>query len=159
MTVEEKYAQTIAIVYPAVAPSEVYNLPTDPNIRTHVTLNTLGEMTEIGFTKDQVISALQAIEWSPIDDIEVKGLELFGPENDFLVLEIDSPSLQRNWKLVTESLNSSGIQTLDKYPSYRPHITLMEAYKAELPIPAFLPSVIKVGFPQLWWGNETILLK
>lgn len=158
MSVEDKYAQTIAIVYPAVAPSEAYNLPTDRTIKTHVTVSLLGEIPEVDFTKEELIEALRNIEWQTISDAEVEGLELFGIKNDFLVMLLQSPSLQRNWMSVNETLNRSGIPILDKYPSYRPHITLMENYEEALPTPEFLPPVIKVGFPELWWGTEAIPL-
>lgn len=158
MSVEDKYAQTIAIVYPAIAPSDAYNLPTDRSIKTHVTVSLLGEISEVDFTKEELIAALRSIHWQVVSDAEVENLELFGIKNDFLVMVLRSPSFQSNWKQVNETLTRSGLVSLDKYPNYRPHITLMENYEDALPIPAFLPPVIKVGFPELWWGTETIPL-
>lgn len=158
MSAEDKYAQTIAVVYPAIAPSDAYNIPTDRTIKTHVTISLLGEVSEVNFTKEEVITALKDIDWQETSDISVDRLELFGPKKDFLVMVLDAPSLQRNWESVTTALSLAGIDVLDKYPTYRPHITLMENYEEDLPTPEFLPPVIKVGFPQLWWGTEAIML-
>jgi 2'-5' RNA ligase len=160
MSVEDKYAQTIAIVYPAIAPSgDAYNIPIDRTIKTHVTVSLLGEIPEVDFTKEELITALRSIDWQETSDISVDKLELFGPKNDFLVMVLNAPSLQRNWESVNASLSSAGVGVLDKYPTYRPHITLMENYEEALPTPAFLPHTIKVGFPELWWGTETIPLR
>lgn len=159
MSVEDKYEQTIAVVYPAIAPSDAYNIPTDRTIKTHVTISLLGAISEVDFTKEEVITALQNIDWQETSDISVDKLELFGPKKDFLVMVLKAPSLQRNWESVNNALSLAGIDVLDTYPTYRPHITLMENYEEALPAPDFLPPVIKVGFPQLWWGNEVILLQ
>jgi 2'-5' RNA ligase len=159
MCVEDKYAQTIAIVYPAIAPSDAYNLPTDRAIKTHVTVSLLGEISEAEFSKEDLIITLRNIEWETVEAAEVEKLELFGINNDFLVLLLNSPSLQNNWKRVNEALTTAGITSLDKYPTYRPHITLMENFEDTLPTPSPLPPVVKVGFPELWWGNEAIPLK
>lgn len=159
MSIEDKYTQTIAIVYPAVAPSDAYNIPTDREIKTHVTISTLGETSQVDFTKEELIEVLQNIEWQETSDISVDKLELFGPKKNFLVMLLNAPSLQRNWESVTTALSFAGIDALDKYPTYRPHITLMENYEGALPTPEFLPPVIKIGFPQLWWGTEVILLR
>lgn len=159
MWVEDKYAQTIAIVYPAVAPSDAYSLPTDRTIKTHVTISVLGETSEAEFSKEDLIATLRSIEWEIVEGVEVEKLELFGINSDFLVLLLNSPSLQNNWKRVNEALTTAGITSLDKYPTYRPHITLMENYEGPLLTPEFLPHVVKVGFPELWWGNEAIPLR
>jgi 2'-5' RNA ligase len=158
MRIEDKYAQTISIVYPAVAPSDAYNIPTDRTIKTHITISILGEISEMGCTKEELVKTLRNIPWEVVDDTSVERLALFGPENDFLVMELNSPTLQHNWKLVNEALDSLGITSLDKYPVYCPHITLQHNYKGSLPTPDFLPHAVKVGFPVLWWGKESISL-
>lgn len=158
MCVEDKYAQTIAIVYPAIVPY-LYNIPTDKTIRTHVTISILGEIADIDFNKEELIASLRNIEWHDVSDVKVDKLALFGIRNDFLVMLINAPSLQRNWQLVNEILTSAGIESMDKYPTYRPHITLMENYEGSLPTPEFLPHTLKVGFPALWWGTEMIDLR
>lgn len=156
MSIEDQYAQTISIVYPAIAPSDAYNIPTDRTIRTHVTVSILGETSEVDFTKEEIIAVLRDIHWEDTSDVEVDKLALFGINGDFLVMLLNSPNLQANWVTVNEALTSAGIPSLDRYPDYRPHITLKQNYEGGLPDPEFLPPVIKVGSPVLWWGTETV---
>lgn len=158
MGVEDQYAQTIAIVYPAVAPADDYNLPIDKDIQTHVTINILGEIPEVDFSKDELVATLRSIEWEEITEAGVGNLDLFGISNDFLVMTLDAPALQKNKKMVNEALAGVGIPSLDKFPDYRPHITLMENYDGLLTASDDLPDTIKLGSPTLWWGNEVVPL-
>lgn len=158
MTIEDKYEQTIAIVYPAVAPSDEYNLPIDREINTHVTISFLGEIPEVDFDKETLVAALRSIEWEEVAEADVDQLDLFGISNDFLVMTLDAPALQKNWELVNEALNIADIPSLDKYPDYRPHITLREQYEGSLIESEKLPETVKLGFPTLWWGTEAIPL-
>jgi 2'-5' RNA ligase len=158
VTVEDQYAETIAIVYPAVAPADEYNLPIDKEIQTHVTISLLGEIPEVDFDKDELVAALRSIEWEEITEAEVDSLALFGISEDFLVMTLDAPALQKNWERVNEALNTADIPSLDKYPDYRPHITLRENYDGSLSVSEELPETVKLGFPTLWWGTEAIPL-
>lgn len=158
MGVEDKYAQTIAIVYPAAAPSDEYNLPIDKEIQTHVTINILGQIPEVDFSKDELVITLRNIEWEKITEAKVGHLELFGLDSDFLVMTLDAPALRNNRNLVYETLAGVGISSLDKFPEYRPHITLMENYEGLLESPEDLPETVKLGLPTLWWGNEAVEL-
>ena len=158
MSVENQYAQTIAIVYPAVAPTDDYELPIDREINTHVTINVLGEIPEVYFSKDELIAVLRNIEWEEITEAGVEQLALFGISNDFLVMTLDAPALQKNRKLVNEALADAGILSLDKFPDYRPHITLRENYDGLLAPTDELPETVKLGLPTLWWGNEAVSL-
>lgn len=158
MCVEDKYAKTIAVVYPAVAPSDDYFLPIDKEIRSHVTISILGEVSEIDFTKEELLLILRSIEWEEITEAEVEKLELFGIRNDFLVMLVNAPALQNNWKRVNEALTGAGIVSVDKYPTYRPHITLKENYDGFVPPAEYLPDTVKLGAPFLWWGTEAIQL-
>lgn len=158
MSVEDQYAQTIAIVYPAVAPADEYNLPIDKEIQTHVTINVLGEIPTVGYSKDKLVATLRDIQWEEITEAEVEQLDLFGISNDFLVMRLESPALHNNWQLVNEALTGAGIPSVDKYPDYRPHITLREKYDGFLAPSEYLPDTVKLGAPTLWWGNEVVPL-
>lgn len=158
MSVEDQYAQTIAIVYPAVAPSDEYNLPIDKEIHAHVTISLLGEIPEVDFDKDELVATLRSIEWEQITEADVHQLDLFGVEKDFLVMTLDAPALQKNWKLVNDALTIADIPSLNKYPDYQPHITLRENYDGSLVVSEELPETVKLGFPTLWWGTEAIPL-
>jgi 2'-5' RNA ligase len=156
--VEDQYAQTIAIVYPAVAPADEYALPIDKDIQTHVTINVLGEIPEVAYSKDELVATLRTIEWEDIAEAEVNQLDLFGVSNDFLVILLDAPALHNNWKLVNDALANAGIFGMNEYPNYRPHITLREKYDGDLMPSENLPDTVKLGSPTLWWGKETISL-
>lgn len=158
MSVENQYAQTIAIVYPAIAPADEYNLPVDKEIKTHVTISVLGEIPEVGFDKEELVATLRSLEWEEITEAGVEQLALFGISNDFLVMTLDAPALQKNWKLVNDALASADIPSLNKYPDYRPHITIRENYDGSLSVSEALPEKVKLGLPTLWWGTETIPL-
>ena len=158
VSVEDQYAQSIAIVYPAVAPADEYNLPIDREIKTHVTISVLGEIPEVEFDKDELIAVLRNIDWEEITAAEVDQLALFGIDNDFLVMTLDAPALQKNWKRVHDALNIADIPSLNKYPDYRPHITLREKFEGSLIESEELPETVELGFPTLWWGNEAIPL-
>jgi 2'-5' RNA ligase len=156
--VEDQYAQTIAIVYPAVVPADKYALPIDREIQTHVTINVLGEISEVTYSKDELVAALCDIEWEDIAEAEVNQLDLFGVSNDFLVMLLDAPALHNNWKLVNDALANAGIYGINKYPNYRPHLTLREKYDGDLMLSENLPDTVKLGSPTLWWGTETVSL-
>lgn len=158
MSVEDQYAQTIAIVYPAVAPADEYDLPIDKEIKTHVTISLLGEIPEVGYDKDELVTVLRSIDWEEVTEAEVSQLDLFGISNDFLVMTLDAPALQKNWERVNEALTDADIPSLNKYPNYRPHITLRENYAGSLIESKELPETVELGFPTLWWGNEAIPL-
>lgn len=158
MSVEDQYAQTIAIVYPADPPSDKYNLPIDKEIHSHVTISLLGEIPEVSVDKEELVTTLRNVEWEEITEAEVEQLALFGLSRNFLVMTLDAPALQKNWRLVNDALASADISVLNKYPDYRPHITLRENYDGSLPLSKDLPETVTLGFPTLWWGTETIPL-
>lgn len=158
MSVEDQYAQTIAIVYPADPPSDKYNLPIDKEIHSHVTISLLGEIPEVSVDKEELVTALRNVEWEEITEAGVEKVALFGLSENFLVLTLDAPALQKNWRLVNDALASADISVLNKYPDYRPHITLRENYDGSLPLSEELPKTVTLGLPTLWWGTETIPL-
>lgn len=158
MCVEDGYANTIAIVFPAVTPSDKYNLPLDKTIRAHITVSVLGEIGAVDFSKEELATVLRGVAWEEVQEADVTRFSLFGILSDFLVMEVNSSALQSNWKQVNKTLNLAGITSLDKYPDYRPHVTLKHGHKGSLPILDALPDTVKVGSPVLWWGTETIPL-
>jgi hypothetical protein len=61
-----------------------------------------------------------------ISDIDPKGFALFGPNENILVLEIDSAEI----RAIRESLGEQyGLE--DEWPNYRPHITLSYAFAGD----------------------------
>jgi hypothetical protein len=63
-----------------------------------------------------------------INDIEPKGFALFGPDENILVLEIDSEQIRS----IRDKLGDEyGLE--DEWPDYRAHITLSYSFSGELP--------------------------
>jgi hypothetical protein len=63
-----------------------------------------------------------------VTDIEPQGFALFGPDEDILVLEIDSKQIRS----IRDMFGSEyGLE--DEWPDYRPHITLSYSFSGELP--------------------------
>lgn len=59
---------------------------------------------------------------------ELGELSLYGPNKDFLVVELISPALQARH----EELKALGL--VHSYDEYRPHITLVEGYYKSIPL-------------------------
>ena len=155
MSVEDKYANTVAIVYPAVAPGEEYDLPIDREIEPHITINVLGEIPAIKFCEEYLIAELGNVSWQEVREATVLRLAIFGPEKDFLVMELESPAFQHNWVQANVILSELGLPALNKFPTYRPHLTLQHNYNDILPDSLTLPKKVQVSSPTLWWGRSS----
>ena len=157
MKIEDKYAETVSVVHAVTLLDEEYQLPIDHDIKKHITLTILGQIPDISVSQAELVSVLKTIPWESVDDIQVHGLGLFGPNSDFLVLKLDSAAINRNHKLVVETLFDHGIPVIDQYQTFSPHITLAHEYQGSLPQPSSLPQV-EIIAPTLWWGTEKIAL-
>ena len=73
-----------------------------------------------------------------VTDVEPKGFALFGPDEDILVLEIESEQLSA---IRVDYGESYGLT--DEWPEYRAHITLSYAYDGIMPEVA-LPDGTKI---------------
>jgi hypothetical protein len=79
----------------------------------------------VWFTTNSVVMSnySQDVE---INDIEPKGFALFGPDENILVLEIDSAEIRS----IRDTLGEQyGLE--DEWPEYRPHITLSYAFAGD----------------------------
>ena len=145
MGIEDKYTETVAIVYPVITPDEKeYDLPIDSEIKQHITITILGQIPSLDFSKEDLISTLSLISWEEVEEAAVEGIALFGSDSDCHVLEVLSSAHHANWNQVSRILSNAGIATVDKYSEYRPHITLCHNYAGSIPTPRFLPAGVKV---------------
>ena len=147
----KEYPDSIGIMYPYVFPQDT-DLPIDYDIPAHCTLMYLGEISETGLTPEQIIEPLRSVNFESTGIVDVDKLELFGEENNVLVMTLKSSALDSNFQQVSEVLSAVGIPNASSFPDYRPHITLNENYKGPT-IGFTLPTTIGLGDPELWFGD------
>lgn len=154
MTVKDKYAQSIAVVFPAVI-SATHSLPIDITIDQHCTMVYLGEMPDVSYSLDDILSVLRLFPKITSQIVEVSGIELFGPAKDFLVLSLNPDGLADTKHQLVKHLRDASITVTDRFPDYRPHLTLQENYQGSLDELAevVVPATVELGIPELWWGN------
>lgn len=152
LPVARQYPDSIGIMYPYVFPQDT-DLPIDYDIPAHCTLIYLGEIKETGIRMEQITSVLRDVEFNPTGIVDVDGLELFGKDNDVLVMTLKSSDLDENFQKVSEALSSVGIENASSFSDYNPHITLNESYKGPT-IGFTLPTTIGLGTPELWYGED-----
>lgn len=63
-----------------------------------------------------------------IDDVRVLGFQLFGDQDDMLVLELFSPKIEK----LKAAINDYA-KPLEKFTVYRPHITIVKNFSGKLP--------------------------
>lgn len=155
MSIEDKYAESIAIMFPVVVPSN-HTMPVDPEINSHCTVTYLGEIPDVNYNPSDIIRMLKDLPNVNAKEISTEHFELFGVENDFLVLLLDASPLREIQAQVLSILRENGIESADRYPDYRPHITIREGYVGGLESlnDVLLPPTVTLGIPMLWWGNE-----
>lgn len=143
----EKYPTSMGIMYPYVFPQNT-DLPIDYDIEAHCTLMYLGDINDSDLTPESILESLKDIEFNPTGIVDVDKLELFGPENNVLVMTLNSSDLQENFDKVSKVLENAS-----SYSEYRPHITLNENYTGPT-LGYTLPTTVGLGYPELWYGDE-----
>lgn len=88
-----------------------------------------------------------------IDDIEPVGFELFGEDENILVLEIKSEKLEEVRKEFGDKYHMQ-----DQWPAYRPHITLSYSFTGPLPEIEF-PNCDEVIADTLNIKTQTVIPK
>lgn len=150
------YSDSIAIVFPADWPV------TDPlnplDIEPHVTLMYLGKISEVDFSREDVMAVLATQNIASPGGFKPSTLEYFGVNEDILVLTFDSSRLQGYQFELEKALNEVGIKNGSYFPTYRPHLTLAENISVPLEevgdIVGEIPEYITLFSPVLWWGSE-----
>lgn len=146
----------IAIVFPVTSA-----VPTDFNIQegveAHCTLIYLGKVSEATFTKEDVQSVLDRMQISAPGEVSTLSLELFGPEQDALVITLDDTRLVDIRNSIEKSLSEVGSGNASEYADYRPHVTLDA--KTDLTLDMAMESIeipmtVTLDSPELWWGDE-----
>lgn len=144
-----------AIMWPVAYPNLLdpsggtYYQPKDP----HITVIYFGEIDgDIGYTKEDVIDAIESTMWEAYLWCRVTGVEWFGPEQDVPVLRVEHDYLPVFWESIKGALRQRGIPFDETYPEYKPHVTIPTLAALE----GVYPNHLLAGPVELWWGNEHI---
>ena len=146
----EDFSQSVAVVWHAAWPIGVLD--------AHCTVMYLGELDKVeglAEKRDQVISALKALDFSDVALYSPHpiGTEMFGPEKDIPVVLLGANALHMARGFVEDALDAIGVENGSAYKDYRPHITVPDtSYFNDL------PDYIELFNFSLWWGNERYTL-
>jgi len=139
-----------AIMWPAVYPLD----PAHPEYRPrepHSTIVYLGDITDVNYTKEEVIDAIKDTYHSVFLWVYVEGLDWFGPEENIPVLRVHHDYMRPYHDTLTKVLKIRGIPFSEEY-DYSPHITITP----QAALDEVWPKKILLSPVELWWGGEHI---
>lgn len=115
----------------------------------HVTVVIFDDINNpnIGFTKEDVISAVEELEHCQYLWLSVDGLEYFGPDKDVPVLRVSHSYLHIFREQLISILTERGIPINENYPEYKPHVTIPEGMSE-------YPEKLLASPVEVWWGGE-----
>lgn len=157
MSVEDKYKDSICIVYPAtLVLDDGSKLPVDASINLHCTINFLGDVNDVHFTKEDLEEVLNSFTFEDDRIVKTGKMRLFGSEKSFLVVTINDEALVNEANAVNALLDAKGFINKDvpRFPQYLPHVTIREDYTGNNVRQMKSPSHVKLGHPTVWWGSE-----
>lgn len=137
-----------AVMWPVLYPlSDPEHMPTDP----HVTIIYFGEIDgDIGFTKADVIDAIQKTTHDVYLWMRVSGVEWFGEEQNIPVLRVEHDYLDFYHNALKAELDKRGIPYDTRFPEYKPHVTITDAAALD----GVYPPLLLACPVELWWGGE-----
>lgn len=141
-----EFSDSACIAYPASWPDTIK----DP----HSTLMFLGNISELPYTKEDVLAVMRRENLIGPGKVSISGLELFGPDKDIPVARLDSLRLRAQRALLEFGLNKVGIQDASEF-DYNPHVSL--TYENDVDLEELeLPENVTLAPPELWWGDERL---
>lgn len=125
-----------------------------PIAEPHVTLASLGKISEVSFGRDEAEAILRHAGLEAPGEVAVDDVEWFGDSKDIPVLLL-APSilLKRQRGMIDVLMKAVGIQETSDHP-FRPHVSI--SYDGGLPEDFSTPGFVVLEKPQLWWGNERL---
>lgn len=157
MSVEDKYVNSIAIVYPAVLHmDERVAMPIDFETNFHCTIQYLGEIGEVDFTRQDLVDALTVTSFPDELVVPVRGKSLFGRDRDMLVLRLESDQIHANFDSVTAYLLDNKLTNPHRklFSRFTPHVTVREGFHgSHKRLKA--PRAVTLTKPVVWWGTES----
>lgn len=139
-------AELGAVMWPVVYPDMLP--PKDP----HITVVMFKDINnpDLGFTKEDVIAAVQAVPWEVFLWTRVTGLEWFGAEQNIPVLRVHHDYLPVFHQMIKTELAKRGIPVDETFPDYKPHVSITD----EAALNGIYPKMLLAGPVEVWWGNE-----
>lgn len=116
----------------------------------HCTIMFLGNASELRMKPAYIFMHIFDYLDAP-GEIAVVGTEVFGNEEKVWVATLDPAALETLQKGIQEALSAVGVENKSSFPDYRPHVTLGPATSDVAPE---APSVVVLGEPQVWLGDE-----
>jgi len=141
-----EYSQHVNISYPA-------SWPIIPD--AHCTVMYLGQIDELNYTADDVVDAIRGYSSGILLHAKIRGLEMFGPDNDIPVFRLDEPTLEPRMRAIQAALHARDIRSTSEYyqegVEYKPHVTWPGLDIKET---IQIPKYVLLTEPELWWGDE-----
>lgn len=134
-----EFKESVAVVYPSNWP------PDDSN--AHCTVVYMGEIPELEFEREDLVKALKFAGLRAPGWAFTTGVEQFGKDKDITVVTLQSFALQVQYSLFKKAMASCGIEYVEKWPEYKPHVTVKEPGQG-------FPQSVRLGAPTVWWGED-----
>lgn len=143
-----------AVMWPVVYPN-----PQDPSGGTiyvpkdpHVTVVIFTDINNpnLGYTREDVMDAVQQTMYDVYLWLTVEGVEWFGEDQNIPVLRVEHDYLHAFRKGLLVELEARGIPVDMKFPEYKPHVTIPDAAALD----GVYPLHLFAGPVEVWWGNE-----
>lgn len=150
-----EFSDTALIAYPAFMP----NGQPAPVDNFHCTILYFPDITDAGFTQEDLVDSIREIEANIYLWADVTGLELFGPTSEGLmvpVLTLAHDRLDGIHSDLISNLAAKGIAPDDRFPDYRPHVSV-GAPGTEPNIS--YPLKVLLAPPQLWWRGKKVVVQ
>lgn len=145
------FKNTACIVYPAQYPDHF----TKPSVEElHSTILFLGDIDEDlgGIEIEPLMDVLSPVECNYLQYVDVKGWDLFGPDQNIPVLKLDqTPVMTEIRERVEFVLACVGIFSPSQF-GYSPHVTIdNETFRTQR-----FPEWVLLRQPQLWYRGERV---
>jgi 2'-5' RNA ligase len=139
------FSQSAVVVWPVFYPEDMFP-PDDP----HVTVLYMPDVSNTN--KQDVIDAIKKTDWNTMPLARVSGQEMFGPLQDTPVLTLDHDFLEEYWNQLKGEFELAGIEYSQRFPEYRPHVTITSDAVAFDNFPTqFLLAPV-----ELWWQDQKV---
>ena len=134
-----EHAESAAIVYLSAWPPDEDN--------AHCTLIYFGQIPDLSFGLEDLEAALAAAGIRAPGRVFTTGAEWFGEEKDTPVVTLGSARLQANYQKLKAALSDAGIEWDEKWPEYKPHVTVEN-------VGIGFPQSVELSGPVIWWGED-----
>lgn len=138
------FSDSICIAYPASWPDTIKE--------PHCTLIFLGKISEADFTKQDILDVLDDLKLPAPGEVEITGIQLFGPKQDIPVATVFSNRLFAHRIMIDYELAGINVKSASEF-EFNPHVSI--SYDESTDFTAIeLPKTVTLDKPVLWWGDD-----